>query len=468
MAEIAAKVLVVGGGPGGYVCAIRAGQLGLDVVLVEQGGGDGGLGGTCLNVGCIPSKALIHAADAYERAALAATSAPFGLRVERPTIDFARTIEWKDGIVGRLTSGVGALLKRHRVKIVQGHATMVDGKTCRVESDTGPQVIRAEHVVLATGSMAASLPALPFGGRVISSTEALSLPAIPGRLAVVGAGYIGLELGTAFAKLGAKVTVIEAEERILPVYDAELSRPVARRLQALGVEVVTRARAAGLDAAGDALRVERQGAAPLSVPADRILVAAGRRARVAGFGLERLDLTMNGAFVAIDGRCATSMRNVWAVGDLTGEPMLAHRAMAQGVVVAEIIAGHRRVFDGGVIPAVCFTDPEIVTVGLSPEEARKAGREALTAQFPLQANGRALSMAAEDGFVRVTARADNHLVLGIAAVGAGVSELAGAFGLALEMGARLEDIGGTIHAHPTLGEAFHEASLRALGEAVHI
>ncbi len=417
MAEIAAKVLVVGGGPGGYVCAIRAGQLGLDVVLVEHGGADGGLGGTCLNVGCIPSKAIIHAADAYGRALEQAKSAPFGLRVEHPTIDFARTVDWKDGIVGRLTSGVGALLKRHRVKIVQGHAVMVDGKTCRVETDTGPQAVSAEHVVLATGSVPTTLPALPFGGRVISSTEALSLSAIPERLAVVGAGYIGLELGTAFAKLGAKVTVIEAEDRILPVYDAELARPVARRLQALGVEVLTRARA---------------------------------------------------VFVQIDERCATSMRNVWAVGDLTGEPMLAHRAMAQGVVVAEQIAGHRRVFDGAVIAAVCFTDPEIVTVGLSPEEARKAGREVHTALFPFQANGRALTVGEEDGFVRVIARADNHVMLGIAAVGAGVSELATAFGLALEMGARLEDIGGTIHAHPTLGEAFHEASLRALGEALHI
>ena len=468
MAEIVAKVLVVGGGPGGYVCAIRAGQLGLDVVLVEQGGLGGGLGGTCLNVGCIPSKALIHAAEAYAHAVEQAKSAPFGLRVERPTIDFARTVEWKDGIVGRLTSGVGALLKRHRVKILQGHATMVDGKTCQVETDTGPQLVRAEHVVLATGSLPAALTALPFGGRIISSTEALSLPAIPGRLAVVGAGYIGLELGTAFAKLGAKVTVIEAEDRILPVYDAELARPVARRLQALGVEVLTRTRAAGLSDAGDAVRVERDGAAPRSIPADRILVATGRRARVTGFGLERLDLTMNGAFVAIDERCATSMRNVWAVGDLTGEPMLAHRAMAQGAVVAEVIAGHRRVFDGAVIPAVCFTDPEIVTVGLSPEEARKAGHEVHAAMFPFQANGRALTLGAEDGFVRVTARADNHLLLGIAAVGAGVSELAAAFGLALEMGSRLEDIGGTIHAHPTLGEAFHEASLRALGEALHI
>jgi dihydrolipoamide dehydrogenase len=462
MADINAKVLVVGGGPGGYVTAIRAGQLGLDTVLVEQNGRGGGLGGTCLNVGCIPSKALIHAADAFHHAVEQSRTAPLGIKVERPTIDLLRTVEWKDGVVGRLTSGVGALLKRHRVKILQGRAEMVDGKSCRIDTDTGPQVVRAEHVVLATGSVATALPNLPFGGKVISSTEALSLAKVPERLAVVGAGYIGLELGMAYAKLGSKVTVIEALDRILPVYDAELVRPVARRLKALGVDVLTSTRAAGLSDDGLALEGGR------TIAADKILVATGRRARLEGFGLERLDLTLNGPFVQIDERCATSMRNVWAVGDLTGEPMLAHRAMAQGVVVAEITAGHRRVFDGGVIPAVCFTDPEIVTVGLSPEEARKAGREVLTAQFPFQANGRALSMAAEDGFVRVTARADNHLVLGIAAVGAGVSELAGAFGLALEMGARLEDIGGTIHAHPTLGEAFHEASLRALGEALHI
>jgi len=243
---------------------------------------------------------------------------------------------------------------------------------------------------------------------------------------------------------------------------------VSRRLQALGVEMKTGARAIGLSDGGDALLVAKGGAAPRNIPADRILVATGRRARVAGFGLERLDLSMNGSFVAIDERCATSMRNVWAVGDLTGEPMLAHRAMAQGVVVAEQIAGHRRAFDGAVIPAVCFTDPEIVTVGLMPEDARKDDREVVTANFPFQANGRALTMAAEEGFVRVTARADNHLILGIAAVGAGVSELAGEFGLALEMGARLEDVGDTIHAHPTLGEAFHECSLRALGQALHV
>jgi dihydrolipoamide dehydrogenase len=469
MADIAAKVLVVGGGPGGYVCAIRAGQLGLDTVLVEQGGREGGLGGTCLNVGCIPSKALIHAADAYHQAVVQAKGAPYGVKVEHPTVDFPRTIDWKDGIVGRLTGGVGTLLKRHRVKIVQGRGEMLDGKSCRVETDTGPQIVRAEHVVLATGSMATALSPLPFGGKIISSTEALALREIPQHLAVVGAGYIGLELGTAYAKLGAKVTVIEAEERILPAYDAELVRPVARRLQALGVDLLTRARAVGLSNSGDAVLVEQDGKERQSLAADRVLVATGRRARLDSFGLDRLDLTVSQGFVQIDERCATSMRNVWAVGDLTGEPMLAHRAMMQGVVVAEQIAGHRRVFDSAVIPAVCFTDPEIVTVGLAPEEARKTGREVMTALFPFQANGRALTLGAEDGgFVRVTARADNHLVLGIAAVGTGVSELSAAFGLALEMGARLEDIGGTIHAHPTLGEAFHEASLRALGEALHI
>ena len=208
--------------------------------------GRGGLGGTCLNVGCIPSKALIHAADAFHHAVEQSRTAPLGIRVERPTIDLPRTVEWKDGVVGRLTSGVGVLLKRHRVKILQGRAEMVDGKSCRIETDTGPQVVRAEHVVLATGSVPAALPNLPFGGKVISSTEALSLAEVPERLAVVGAGYIGLELGMAYAKLGAKVTVIEAQDRILPIYDAELVRPVARRLKALGVDVLTGTRAAGL------------------------------------------------------------------------------------------------------------------------------------------------------------------------------------------------------------------------------
>ena len=463
MVEITTKVLVLGGGPGGYVAAIRAGQRHLDAVLVEERQ----LGGICLNVGCIPSKALIHAAEAYDHARHQAKSTLFGLRIERPSLDFGKLITWKDGIVARLNTGVAGLLKKSHVKIIRGHGTMLDGKTCRVETDTGPETIRAEHVVLATGSVAATLPSLPFSGRVISSTEALSLSEVPATMAVVGAGYIGLELGMAYAKLGAKVTVIEAADRILPLYDAELTRPVARHLQMLGVETLVNARATGLSDDGDALLVET-GGSRREVTAQKILVAIGRKPRTDGWGLERLDLTMSGPFIAIDERCATSMRNVWAIGDVTGEPMLAHRAMAQGEMVGDLVAGQRRAFHKVAIPSICFTDPEIVAVGLAPEEAKTAGYQVRTGLFPFQANGRAMTLGAEDGFVRVTARADNHLVLGIQAVGAGVSELAAAFGLALEMGARLEDVAGTIHAHPTLGEAFHEASLKGLGEALHL
>jgi dihydrolipoamide dehydrogenase len=234
----------------------------------------------------------------------------------------------------------------------------------------------------------------------------------------------------------------------------------------LGVETLVNATATGLSEAGDALLVET-GGSHREIAAQRILVAVGRKPRTDGWGLERLDLTMSGPFIAIDERCATSMRNVWAIGDVPGEPMLAHRAMAQGEMVGDLVAGQRRAFHKAAIPAVCFTDPEIVAVGLAPDEARAAGHAVRVGSFPFQANGRAMTLEAEDGFVRVTARADNHLVLGIQAVGAGVSELAAAFGLALEMGARLEDVAGTIHAHPTLGEAFHEASLMGLGEALH-
>ena len=461
MAEIAAKVLVLGGGPGGYVAAIRAGHHGLDTVLVE----DTKVGGTCLNVGCIPSKALIHAADEYGLALARAAGSPFGLTTGAPTLDFARTVAWKDGVVARLNSGVASLLKKNGVKILRGRGTMLDGKTCRVETDVGADTVRAEHVILATGSRPSELPGVPFGGAVISSAEALSLPAVPRRLVVVGAGYIGLELGLAFAKMGAAVTVVEATDRILPLYDAELVRPVRRGLDAHGVALMLGARAAGLD--DDALVVDTP-EGRRTLPADHILVAVGRRPKTMGWGLERLDLDMDGAFIRIDERCATSMRGVWAVGDVTGEPMLAHRAMAQGETVADIVAGRRRTFDRRVVPSVVFTDPEVVSAGLSPAEAKAAGTEVRTGLFPFAANGRSMTLEGEDGFVRITARADNHVVLGIQAVGKGVSELSAAFGLAIEMGARLEDVAGTIHAHPTLGEAFQEASLKALGEAIHI
>jgi dihydrolipoamide dehydrogenase len=296
----------------------------------------------------------------------------------------------------------------------------------------------------------------------------LSLAKVPQRLVVVGGGYIGLELGTAFAKMGSAVTVVEAMARILPQYDAELTRPVAKRLSELGVKTLTGAKAKGLSAKGDALLVDAGEDKDVRLGADKVLVTVGRRPVTEGWGREELVLDMDGPFVRVDDQCRTPMRGVYAIGDVTGEPMLAHRAMAQGEMVAEIVAGHKRSWDKRAIAAACFTDPEIVTVGLSPEEAARGGTAIKVGQFPFAANGRAMTKLAEDGFVRVVARADNHLVLGVQAVGRDVSELAAPFALALEMGARLEDIAGTIHAHPTQGEAFQEAALRALGRAVHI
>ncbi len=462
MNDLSCKLLVVGAGPGGYVCAIRAGQLGIDNVIVEADR----FGGTCLNVGCIPSKALIHAADEFHRLTVFANHAPLGISASSPSVDFPRTIEWKDGIVARLNDGVAALLKKANVRTVHGTARFLDGKTVSVGTADGERRIRAENIVIATGSAPIELPLLPFGGNVISSTEALALAEVPLRLAVVGGGYIGLEIGTAFAKLGCAVTIIEAEPEILSQYDVELTRPIVERLAALGVDVMTGTKALGLS--GKALEIESEAGGRRSITADKVLVSVGRRPRTKGVGLEELSLTMTGQFVRIDDRCQTSMRGVYAIGDITGEPMLAHRAMHQGEMVAEIIAGHNRSWDKACIPAICFTDPEIVTVGLSPDAARATVNEIATTHFPFQANGRAMTIDRKDGFIRVVARKDNGVLLGIQAVGAGVAELSAAFALSLEMGARLEDVAATIHAHPTLSEAFHEACLRTLGHSLHI
>jgi dihydrolipoamide dehydrogenase len=463
--DISCKLLVIGAGPGGYVCAIRAGQLGIDTVVVEAKK----LGGTCLNVGCIPSKALIHAAEEFEKIAkIASNASPLGISAGKPELDLAKTVVWKEGIVGRLNNGVSALLKRAGVKVVEGWARFRDGKTVEVETEIGSQVIQAEQVVIATGSDAVELPFLPFGGQVISSTGALALTEVPGKLVVVGAGYIGLELGTAFAKMGAAVTVVEAQSRILPQYDAELTRPVAKRLRELDIEVLVGAKAKGLPSKDGVLSIEAAEGKLVTLAVDKILVTVGRKPATAGWGLEAIDLDMDGPFIRIDDKCRTSMRGVYAIGDVTGEPMLAHRATAQGEMVAEIIAGEKRSWDKVCIPAVCFTDPEIVAAGLSPEEARAAGIEIKTGLFPFRANGRAMTLGRDDGFIRVVARADNHLLLGIQGVGAGIAELSAGFSLALEMGARLEDIAATIHAHPTQSESLLEAAVTALGHPMHI
>lgn len=463
-------LLVIGGGPGGYVAAIRAAQLGIDTVLVE---GER-LGGTCLNIGCIPSKALIHAAEAFQQLDHYDNGdSPLGIHVQAPSIDLAQTVRWKDGIVHKLTTGVAALLKKNGVQVVKGWAHIIDGKTVEVSPDAADSSAEAlrigcRHLLLATGSQAVALPGLPFGGAVISATEALSPPSLPHSLVVVGGGYIGLELGTVYRKLGAEVAVVEALDRVLPAYDEELAKPVAGSLRRLGVQLHLGCTVQGLSAKGDAVRVRNTQGEESELRADRILVAVGRRPRTEGFGLESLMLDMKGRALKIDDQCRTSMQDVWAIGDVTGEPMLAHRAMAQGEMVAEIIAGKRRHFTPAAIPAVCFTDPEVVTVGLAPQDAAQAGLDCIHAVFPFAANGRAMTLEATEGFVRVVARRDNHLIVGWQAVGRGVSELCTAFTYSMEMGACLEDVAGTIHAHPTLGEAVQEAALRALGHALHI
>ena len=453
-------LLIIGGGPGGYVAAIRAAQLGIATTLVEAEQ----LGGTCLNIGCIPSKALIHAADEFAKITACAGDSALGIKVASASIDIARTVQWKDGIVGKLTGGVGALLKKHKVNVIKGWATVVDGKTVDVKTADQTLRISCTHLLLATGSLPVELPFMPFGGKVIHSTAALAPAMLPKKLVVVGAGYIGLELGTAYRKLGVQVSVVEALDRVLPAYDPELTKPVAAALNRLGIELHLGYRVLGLNATESGVRIQAGDAAEIELPADQVLVAVGRRARSAGFGLESLHLDMHGHTVKVDDQCRTSMRDVWAIGDLSGEPMLAHRAMAQGEMVAEIISGKRRYFQPAAMPAVCFTDPEVVVVGKTPDQVP----DCIHASFPFAANGRSMTLESAEGFVRVVARRDNHLIVGWQAVGCSVSELSTAFSQSIEMGATLEDVAATIHAHPTLGEAVQEAALRALGHALHV
>jgi dihydrolipoamide dehydrogenase len=455
------RVLVVGGGPGGYVAAIRAGQLGLETVLV----GAERPGGTCLIKGCIPSKAIIHAAGLFEEMTRASSAAGhLGIRLETaPKLDLAATMRWKDGVVDKLTGGVGGLLRRAHVTVLNGWASFADAKSCAVETADGTVKIEPEHVILATGSVPVELPSMPFGGNILSSTEALSLSDLPRTLAVVGAGYIGLELGIAFAKLGVRVALVEAAERILPLYDEALTRPVADWLHKHDVEMHLQAKALGTSARG--LDIETALGDRFAIPAEKLLVTVGRKPRTEGWGLDAMAIEMDGRFIKVDERCATSTTNVWAIGDVTGEPMLAHRASAQGEMVAEIIAGKRRRFDPAAIPAICFTEPEIVSVGHDAP-----GEEHVVGQFPFMANGRALSMDAGDvgTFVRTIAEKNSGRIVGIQGVGKHISELAGEFVTLVEMGATLEDLAGIIHAHPTLGEATHESALKALGHAIHV
>ena len=469
-------VLVVGAGPGGYVAGIRAAQLGLKTIVVE---GDKA-GGTCLIRGCIPSKAIIHAAERFESLRQhASEGGHMGLSVSgEPEVDMAALVSWKDDIVERLNKGVEGLLKGAGAELVKGWATFEGPKNCNVETSNGTVGIEAENVIIATGSSHIDLPFMPCDEEfILSSTGALDLDSLPKSVAIVGGGYIGLELGCALAKLGTEVTVVEGLDCILAIMDSELRRPLEIWLKKHGVVVHTKALARGAEIKGKgaARKVEftfEKDGAEHSVKVDRVLVTVGRKPHTKGWGLENTGVRMDaaGRFIRIDRQCRTSVPGVYAIGDVAGEPMLAHKASAEGEMVAEIIAGHQREFDKVAIPAIVFTEPEIISVGLTPDEAEERGEQIIVGKFPLAASGRALSIEAEKtgGFIRVTARESDHVILGVQAVGTHVAELHAEFVLALEMGALLEDVAGTVHAHPTMSEAFHESVLKTLGHAIHI
>ncbi|MFB6151557.1 MAG: dihydrolipoyl dehydrogenase [Haloarculaceae archaeon] len=459
-------VLVIGGGPGGYVAAIRAGQLDLDVTVVE----DDAVGGTCLNYGCIPSKALLSAADVAHEARHAEEMGVYA----DPAVDLQGMVEWKDGVVDQLTGGVEKLCKANGVEVVDGRAEFAGEHEARVVhggEGQGAETVAFEHAVVATGSRPIEVPGFSFDGeRVITSREALALETVPDRLVVVGAGYIGMELSTVFQKLGCDVTVVEMLDDALPGYEEDVARVVRERAEELGVDFHFGHAAEECEASGDGVtvRAEDEEGDIASFDADRCLVAVGREPVTDTVNLDAVGLEPDDdGFLPTDDRARTPVEHVFAIGDVAGEPMLAHEASAEGEVAAEVIAGEPAGLDYQAVPAAVFTDPVVATVGMTEAEAEDAGFDPLVGDFRMRANGRALTRRDSDGFVRVVADADDEFLLGAQVVGPEASELVAELGLAIEMGARLDDVAATVHTHPTLSEAVREACANALGKAIH-
>ncbi|NNU82424.1 dihydrolipoyl dehydrogenase [Geobacillus sp. BMUD] len=460
---IETETLVVGAGPGGYVAAIRAAQLGQKVTIVEKGN----LGGVCLNVGCIPSKALISASHRYEQAK---HSEEMGIKAENVTVDFSKVQEWKASIVKKLTSGVEGLLKGNKVDIVKGEAYFVDTNTVRVVNGDSAQTYTFKHAILATGSRPIELPNFKFSGRILDSTGALSLGEIPKSLVVIGGGYIGIELGTAYANFGAKVTILEGASEILSGFEKQMVSVIKRRLKNKGVEVVTNALAKGAEERADGVTVtyEANGETK-TIDADYVLVTVGRRPNTDELGLEQIGIKMtNRGLIEVDEQCRTSVPNIFAIGDIVPGPALAHKASYEGKVAAEAIAGHPSVVDYVAIPAVVFSDPECASVGYFEQQAKEEGIDVITAKFPFAANGRALSLNDTDGFLKLVVRKEDGVVIGAQIIGPNASDMIAELGLAIEAGMTAEDIALTIHAHPTLGEIAMEAAEVALGTPIHI
>jgi dihydrolipoamide dehydrogenase len=458
-------VLVIGAGPGGYPAAIRCGQLGLKTLIVEKGM----WGGTCLNVGCIPSKALITAGKTVEKAKKAEA---MGITVSGIAIDMGKMQEWKGTVVGKMTGGVRQLCKGNGCTLVTGTAAFSGSHTATVTPDEGEAYeVTFKHAVIATGSVPIEIPPFPFDEvDVLSSTGALALDHIPEHVVVIGGGYIGLEMGQMLDKLGCGVTVVEMADQVLPGFDKEIVRVVASKMRKAGIKTLLSARAEGFERKDGKLVVTvTAGGKTEPIPCDKILVTVGRKPYTEGLNPAAAGVTVGPrGFIEVDEQLRTNVPHIHAVGDVTGNPMLAHRATKQGEVAAEVIAGKDVAADYKTVPAVVFTDPEIATAGLSEDEAKEAGFEVKVGKIPWGANGRALTQLATDGFVKVIADAADNQVLGIAIVGPNASDLISEAALAIEMDAFADDIGLTIHPHPTLGEAVMEAANKVLGHAIHV
>jgi len=478
MPEQRFDAVVIGAGPGGYPAAIRLGQLKVKTAIIEREY----FGGVCLNVGCIPSKAVIHAAKMYEKMSHADD---LGIVLSaKPTLDMSKLQTWKGGVVNKLTGGVRTLLKGNGVTMIEGNAKLEksgpDGHRITVTGGAGSggtETIIAKNIVLATGSRPFEIPGFKIDQkRVIDSTGALALDAVPPRMIVIGGGYIGLELGMVYAKFGSKVTVVEALPRVLASMDKDCVGVVERKLKKMGVEVLANTKAKSWEDKGDraVLTVELQDgsirSSAATIDADKILLSIGRRPNSENLGLEAAGVAVDKkGYVIADDHLRTNVAGIYAIGDLIGGMMLAHKATKEGEVVAEIIAGHKAAFDVRTIPAVVFTDPEIASTGLTEDEAKAKGHAQLkVGKFPFAALGRALSVNDTDGFVKVVADGKTGELLGLHIVGNGAGDLISEGALAIEMGAVVDDLRLTIHPHPTLSEAIMEAAAAALGEAVHV
>jgi dihydrolipoamide dehydrogenase len=471
MSEQRFDAVVIGAGPGGYPTAIRLGQMKVKTAIIEREY----MGGVCLNVGCIPSKAVIHAAKTYEKFGHADE---IGITVaSKPVLDMKKLQSWKGGVVNKLTTGVRTLLKANGVEVIDGTAKLgapgPDGHRITVTSKAGTTTIIAKSVVIATGSRPMSIPGFTIDQkRMLDSTGALALDVVPPRMIVIGGGYIGLELGMVYAKFGSKVTVVEATGHLLGSMDQDCVAVVARKLRKLGVEVMLDTKAKSWEDKGDraVLTVELKDGKTATIDAEKILMSIGRRPNTEELGLEAAGVMLDKrGYILANDQLKTNVGGIYAIGDVIGGMMLAHKATKEGEVVAEIIAGHKAAFDVRTIPAVVFTDPEIASAGMTEDEAKAKGHTSLkVGKFPFAALGRALSVNDTEGFAKVIADGKTEEVLGVHIVGNGASDLISEAALAIEMGAVVQDLRLTIHPHPTLSEAIMEAAAAALGEAVHI